>query len=491
MQIKHIFIYLLVSLIVISCKSKDSAAITPGAVDVDSLVFRFTGSKNLQHAAVAIQVVDLNNDELMVSHNEALTMIPASLIKIMTTATVLEVFLPDHSFTTTLEYTGFIDEAGTLHGDLRISGGGDPALGSVDFRTNYGDFVEKFADVVQQSGIKKIDGRVVGDGSCFGEITIPDTWFWEDIGNYYGAAANGLNLYDNSYEITFRTESLSGTPAVITQISPSIPGLELENRVWAADNNRDLAYIYGTYLSNRRIISGTIPAGRKSFTIKGAIPDPALLAAYQLTEKLTANGIPISGEPGSMYRRGKPVKKNIIAEIKSPPVSALVDMVNKISQNLYAETFLLHLALIQGAPTIENGCAVMKKFWEDAGMTVSGMFLMDGSGLSRANGMTAGQLVFILRYMRNQSNHSALFQQSLPIAGVSGNLVSFGNGTLLEGNLHAKSGSMSRVMNYCGYLQTNAGREIAFAVLVNNYEGTPSEMRSMITELLLNLASAF
>jgi serine-type D-Ala-D-Ala carboxypeptidase/endopeptidase (penicillin-binding protein 4) len=488
MQIPQIFIYLLAPLIICSCKARENAA---SASSVDSIVAQFIASKNLQHATVAIQVVDLDSDELLVSHNEALTMLPASLIKIVTTATALEVFSPDHSFKTTLEHTGFIDEEGRLQGDLRISGGGDPALGSAEFRAHYGDVIERFAEAVQKSGIKIINGSVVGDGSCFGRIAIPDTWFWEDIGNYYGATATGLNIYDNSYEITFRTESLPGTPAVITQISPSIPGLEFENRVMAADNNHDLAYIYGTYLSNKRIVSGTIPKGRRSFTIRGAVPDPAFLAAYRLSVNLEAAGIKISGEPVSSYRTGKPAKKTIIDQIHSPPISALIDLVNKKSQNLYAETLLLHLSQIQGTSTQENGCKVIKQFWEDAAMPVGGMFLLDGSGLSRANGMTAGQIVFILRYMRNQSQQYALFRQSLPMAGVSGNLVNFGNGTLLEGNLQAKSGTMSRVMNYCGYLQTASGREIAFAVLVNNYEGTPPGTRSMITELLQGIAAAF
>lgn len=491
MNNRHFFALLAFTLLFQACNQTGSHSYAIPPKDAEQIIVGFTETERLKHASVALHVVDAASGEVLLSHNADVSLIPASLVKVLTTATVLEVFASDHTFTTTLEYTGSIDRDGTLYGDLRIAGGGDPALGSKDFPAIYGDVIKQFADEATRLGIKKIEGDIIGDGSALGEIIIPDTWFWEDIGNYYGAAATGLNIYDNSYTITFRTQHLAGTPAVITGISPEIPGLTFDNRVLAADNNRDMAYIFGTHLSDKRIICGTIPAGRAAFTIRGAIPDPAFLAAHQLYQKLEANGVVISGKPLSVYHAGKPLRKTIISEVSSPPIAELVEVINKKSQNLYAETFLLHLSLLAGDPSIKGGCEVVERFWEDAGMPVGGLFLLDGSGLSRANGMTAGQLTFMLEHMHNHSQQYPIFRKSLPTAGVSGNLVNFGKETPLEGRLHAKSGSMSRVMNYCGYLTSASGREVAFAVMVNNYDDTPSRMRQEIQELLAAIAVSF
>lgn len=491
MNNKRLTALLALTLLLQSCSQRGNHSYATSPQDAERIISRFTETQPLNHASVAINVTDLTNGEQLISHNADLTMVPASLIKVLTSATVLEVFAPEHSFTTTLEYTGSVDMEGTLHGDLRIAGGGDPALGSPDFPAHIGDVIERFADEVIRRGIKRIEGDIIGDGSALGEVIIPDTWFWEDIGNYYGAAPAGLSIYNNSYQITFQTERLAGTPAVITGISPMIPDLSFDNRVLAADNNRDMAYIYGTYLSDKRIIRGTIPAARAAFTIRGAIPDPAYLAAHQLYEKLEAKGVVISGKPLSVFREGKPVRKIILDEINSPSIADLVEVVNKKSQNLYSETLLLHLSLLKGDPSLENGCNVVKQFWEDAGMPVDGMFLLDGSGLSRANGMTARQFAFVLKFMHHHSQQYLLFRNSLPVAGVSGNMINFGKGTLLEGKLHVKSGSMSRVMNYCGYLTTASGREVAFAVMVNNFDDTPARMRIEIQGLLEAIAASF
>lgn len=122
-------------------------------------------------------------------------------------------------------------------------------------------------------------------------------------------------------------------------------------------------------------------------------------------------------------------------------------------------------------------------------MDVQGIFLEDASGLSRYNAVSVDKLVFVLDYMKNKSSFSGNFMNSLPVAGVSGSLKSFGKGTILENNFRAKSGYMERVMGYAGYLTTASGKEIAIAVLVNNFSCTNAEMRKMLEELLVSVAT--
>jgi D-alanyl-D-alanine carboxypeptidase/D-alanyl-D-alanine-endopeptidase (penicillin-binding protein 4) len=158
------------------------------------------------------------------------------------------------------------------------------------------------------------------------------------------------------------------------------------------------------------------------------------------------------------------------------------------SINLYAETLLLHLAKAkEGNCTVESGCKALSTFWKNKGMDISGLHLEDGSGLSRANVITTEQLVFVLQYMKTKSEYSESFLRSLPVAGTSGSLKSFGLGTNLVGNLRAKSGYMSRVMSYAGYLTTESGQQLAFAVMINNYNCTNSEMRKMLEGFLASI----
>ncbi|MBE0638163.1 MAG: D-alanyl-D-alanine carboxypeptidase/D-alanyl-D-alanine-endopeptidase [Bacteroidales bacterium] len=490
-NLSKVTLLFLIFIILIGCLPKDQEVSAQVQEKAEQLIEDLIHAEMLTHATLSIKAVDVSSGEVLAAHNSSLTMIPASIQKLLTTATALETLSSGNTFSTTLEYSGHLNKNGTLAGNLYITGGGDPALGSSNFKGHYGDIFERLANAVVAAGINKVEGKIIGDASIFGEINIPGNWIWEDIGNYYGAPATGLNIYDNSFEITFSTQNKAGTPATITGIHPQIPGLEIENRVVASDDNGDNAYIYGTYLSGKRIISGTIPANRKAFTIRGAIPDPAFLAAHQLTEKLKGIGLIVKGNPESMYIDSQPGKRTVLLEIKSPSLNEIIDATNHKSINLYAETLLLHLTPGENAPSDEHALQFVKSFWEEKGMPVSGMFLTDGSGLSRANGMTADQMIFLLNYMNIQSECSAEFKTSLPVSGVSGNMTNFGTGTFLENNLAAKSGSMSRVLNYAGYLTTASGREVAFVVMVNNYEGSSSQVKNLVINFLLDLTSTF
>ena len=477
------------ALLISSCNQLGESNYSQKETNVPALN-NFISQPGLENASIGILVVDLKTGKSVVEHNSATSLVPASTLKIVTSATALETFGPGHTFKTLLVYTGQISEARTLNGDLILLGGGDPTFMSMLFKDHYDNIFKNMLQEVKGAGIRWINGNVVGDASYFGQQQIPDTWIWEDIGNYYGSPAFGLNIYDNTYSITFKTEN-AGSQAQITKIKPNLPWLKFENYVTSANNNRDNAYIYGSFLSDKRIIKGTIPKNRESFSIKGSIPNPAFLAAHQLLSKLEKNGIGVSGDVLSNYSEGKISKLQYLFEIESPPLSDIIFRLNMKSINLYAETLLLHLAKMKnGNCTVESGCKALSTFWEDKGMDISGLHLADGSGLSRANAITAEQLVFVLQYIKTESNYNESFLRSLPVAGTSGSLKSFGLGTGLVGNLRAKSGYMSRVMSYAGYLTTESGQQLAFAVIVNNYNCTNSEMRKVLEEFLVSISSS-
>jgi D-alanyl-D-alanine carboxypeptidase/D-alanyl-D-alanine-endopeptidase (penicillin-binding protein 4) len=451
------------------------------------LIGNFLSSEALTHASVGLLVTDVNSGKEILEYNSNKTLVPASAQKLLIAGAALEIFGSEHVFETKMFYTGKIDWQGTLQGDIIIRGGGDPALGSHRFKDHYPNLPDYFAQAIRDSGIKKIEGKIIGDASFFGDLEIPDTWIWEDIGNYYGAPANGLSVYENMYKLSFS----SGKPGSLSKIStvdPEIPNLAFINQVRASKENRDNAWIFGSYLSEIREVKGTIPSNRKNFTIKGAIPDPAFLLASQLTENLQKSGIPISEDPISSYQSVPLISAQNILTIQSPPLSEIVYYLNMNSINLYAETLLLHLAKEKsGEASVELGCKALKVFWDKNGMDTQGLFLEDGSGLSRANSVTAGQLSFLLHHMKTESESSDVFIQSLPVAGKSGSLNSFGKGTSIEGKFAAKSGYMSRVMSYAGYLSKENGTELSVVVLVNNYTCSNSEMRKLLVDLVSGL----
>lgn len=167
-----------------------------------------------------------------------------------------------------------------------------------------------------------------------------------------------------------------------------------------------------------------------------------------------------------------------LLQIHSPPLSEIINQLNQKSINLYAETLLLHLAKAKTENvSVETGCHALAEFWSARGMDTTGLFLQDASGLSRANAITPAQMAFLLHYMKNQSKVSEPFIASLPASGISGSLKSFT--PELPGKFRAKSGYMSRVLNYAGYLETTSGKNLIVVLMVNNYTCTTSEMRKL------------
>lgn len=445
----------------------------------------FINNSGLQHASVGVLVVDAKSGDVVLEHQPDLTLVPASLQKLLTSAAALQTFGASHIFETQLLYQGTIDSAGTLHGNVILRGGGDPTFGSLRFQSHYKNIMQQFAAALRKAGILKVEGDIIADASVFGTPQLVGTWIWEDIGNYYGAAPCGLTYLDNSFDITFSTRA-EGTAAQIVKTTPELPEIVFRNSVMAGGSG-DEAYIYGSYLTNIREVRGTLPPYRKAFTIRGALPDPALVAATQLRTEVVGAGIVVVGGARSEYKNVDSQNEQVLLKLASPPLAEIIRELNMNSINLYAETLLLHLAINAGEiPETTKGSKVMKKFWKEKEMDTDGLFIEDGSGLSRANGVSARQLAFVIRETMNSENGD-LFLASLPLAGRSGTLQYFGAGTPIEGKWRAKTGNMSRVTGYAGVLTDAAGRDKIVVVMVNNFTCTRMELQRKVERLLVKI----
>jgi serine-type D-Ala-D-Ala carboxypeptidase/endopeptidase (penicillin-binding protein 4) len=462
---------------------------------VNKALKAFLADKDLKNASISFLAVDAKTGEVVTEHNPDLSMMPASTLKLVTTATALEVLGSRYTFKTKLEYSGVIDTVnGVLNGNIYIKGGADPTLGSVhyDNQKKYG-FINTWINTLLGQKIKTIKGRIIADASRYSTEIAPPKWAWEDIGNYYGAGANGLTAFDNLYEVYFQSPALPDKLTKIIKREPEIPGLVVYNEVLSSNNNRDEAFIFGAPYRYLQIIRGTIPKGRSEFKIKGAIPDPAYYMAWFVSKKLEENNVKTEKEATTirlMRQQGDTIneKTHHLHTLYSPPLYSIINITNKKSINLFAEHLLNEIGYKLGKEGSNSaGRKAIMSFWKNKGMDIDGLHIHDGCGLSRSNSITAKQLVFLLRYMKKSKNFST-FYKSLPVAGKSGTLRHIGRNTSAQGAVHAKSGSIGLVRAYTGYVTTKGGRELAFSMNIANYNCSSYSARKKLTDLMIAMA---
>ncbi|MCL3778926.1 D-alanyl-D-alanine carboxypeptidase/D-alanyl-D-alanine-endopeptidase [Prolixibacteraceae bacterium JC049] len=437
--------------------------------------------KELQNASISAYAIDLNTQQVILETTPQLSIVPASILKLVTTASALEILGADYQFTTTLAYSGKIKSDSTLYGDLIIKGGGDPAFCSEYFKEQYDSIWINWAKALKEKGIKKVNGKICFDVSIFDNEQVPNTWIWEDIGNYYGAGASGLSVADNKYTIVFQSLKQANRPTKIVEIIPSIPNLKIENQVLSSDVPRDNAYVFGSPFEAKRVVRGTIPKNRKRFRVKASMPNPPIYAATLMQKELEKAGIQFQSKEILQWQNAKKTV-SVVAEHQSPQLIDIIRQTNHKSINLFAEHLLKTIGLRQlQSGSTKAGTKAIKAYWEEQSLDVSNLFLVDGSGLSRFNAITAQQMTSILACM-----NKTVFESTLPQAGKEGTLEyrfrNLPNSIIVK----AKTGSMTRARALAGYIHTE-DRDIAFAILVNNYAGKSSKIEQDIDSFVLSL----
>ena len=439
----------------------------------------------LESAHYGILLKPLGDSGSSVAYQSDKSFTPASVMKLLTTATALETLGGDFRYVTKLQYSGEIVD-GVLHGDVVIVGSGDPTLGSIHFYEHPDAFLDVWASEIQSLGIDSITGTVVADASVFDKQVIPDKWIWEDIGNYYGAGCYGLSVFDNMYSLYFGATEV-GDLTSIDSVRPQVALLSFDNHVVAADNNRDNAYIYGSPWGFEKQIFGSIPAGRGAFRIKGALPNPPLLLAAMLQERIQRKGIVVA-KPARVLWEKNVTSNTTISRWFSPSLVDIIKVTNKESNNLFAEHLLKTIAVNPSASaSLSSAIDMMMAFWADKGLQTAGVKVYDGSGLSRASLLTPGFVVGMLEYMLSTSTNAEGYLTSLATSGVDGTFKYFLDGTELQGKVHGKSGSMSGVRCYAGVIDRSPGERYVFCIMVNNFTASSAAVRNAIENHLLDL----
>lgn len=471
-----------------------ACAAPAGAFNLNSAVKEMAARPGLQNASWGISVKDAATGRGILERDAQKNLIPASILKVFVTAAAFDLLGPGYRFKTGVYYDGDISN-GSLNGNIYIMGAGDPSLGSqfIKDARSADDTFRLWADAIKAKGINVINGAVVGDDSLF-ESVLPGSWAWEDIGNYYAAGPSALTINDNLYKLYFKPGENPGDKADVLRTEPYLPEMTFENYVLTGPaGSGDNGYIYAFPGRYEAVLRGTVPQGPEEFPIKGALPDPALFAARSFGGFLSRAGINADKKP---YKTGEAHagKPELVTETEGSPLADIVRVLNKRSFNLYAELLLRRLAVSRGLKgTAAAGIKVLKDFLAAQGADTSELKLVDASGLSRVNMTKAANFTDLLCSVSKKKYFEA-FRDTLVFPDdpeATGYIRRLGSDSLLAAGLRIKSGSMSGVRAYAGYLQTRKGRTLAFTFIVNSYSAASADIDKLHEDLLLKLAEHY
>lgn len=461
--------------------------------EIHSTVKSYSESKILKNAQWALYAKYFDNDEEIIAYNQNMSLAPASGLKVFTSSAALDILGEEYRFDTKLYYDGIISD-GSLEGDIIIVGGGDPSLGSDAVRgsLNLDDLIEVWMRAIEDLGIVEIKGSILADELKYESNPVPDHWEWIDLGNYYAAPSSALSINDNLYYLYFKPADTVGDIAEVLRTEPEIPGLNFTNYMRTGEyGSGDNGYVYSAPLQFDAALRGTIPAGTSEFSIKGSIPDPALFTAQYLSKTLNEHYIRVIGEPGKVAIPGNYNERNLVFVSVSPPLKEIVYVMNKRSNNIYTEMLLKEISYKRsGLGSTSDGIKHIENFLNSKSINTDGLLLYDGSGLSRANAITAKMMVDLL-VANTDSRYFNSFHNSLAVVGDPndiGSLRNTGIGTAIEKKAWIKSGLLEGVRSYSGYIENKSERTIVFSFIANNFNGSGSEVSRIHRELMIKLA---
>lgn len=421
---------------------------------------RLLNDVQMKHGSLSFYVADARTGELVYAYDGDRGLAPASSQKVFTAIAAFETLGRDFTFKTKIGYKGSV-ESGVLKGDLIIEGFGDPTLGTWRFSGYKPENVkEKVLKSLSDAGIRAIDGDLIIDETNYSFNPVPGGWPWNDLGNYYGAGAWGLNWMENQVNITYRGGS-SGGHVPISKVDPKMPGVTLVNKmVTGPAGSGDHSRIFTAPYSPIALIDGAVPAG-KTRMATGSMPNPPLQFGTMVKKWLKDNSIYITGTlktGGALEIQDKRVPKinHVIETYHSPSLHRIVHYFLRKSVNLYGEAFAKAIGFQEkGKGSTQVGVEEIEKFWRSHGVNKSEIGIMDGSGLSPQNYVTAHAEVKALQFAQKQSWFSD-FYEALPTY----------NGTKM------KSGTIHACKAYAGYQTSKSGHKYIFSMIINNYYGS-------------------
>ncbi len=479
---------------------KRSAASKKATVRFASRAEALLGIAPASKGEWGLLIVDAESGETLYEQNADKYFVPASNMKLFTTALALAKLGPEYRFHTTLETRGAISSEGVLSGDVVLVGRGDPNLSNRKFpyelKEEFDGPQEKalagLADALVAKGVKEISGDVIGDDSYFPRERYPNGWEIDDMVWEYGAAISAIVIEDNTVALTLTPGEQAGNP-VQAALNPATSDFTVENDVItsAADVKSDLTLTREPG-SNLVVVKGSLPAKSAPRKLILAIEEPAQHAAALLKRLLEERGIRVAGTARAQHIHAEPGDDPVVlAEHVSVPLGDAVKLINKISQNLHTEMLLRTVARQSGVwATPDDLMKVPVDFYVAAGVTPGDVIQVDASGLSRHDLVTPRAIVTLLSFAQKQSWFGPYYA-SLPVAGQDGTLEDRMKNTPAAGRIHAKTGSVEHVRTLSGFAETPVGRRVIFSFLSNNQGGKSHEAADVLTGLCVAMLEEF
>ena len=447
--------------------------------DLSQTVEQAFGQPAFAHGIQGIIVESLKDGRVLYEKNSDLVFIPASNMKLLVSSASLDLLGPDYVIPTALFVTGKISN-GKLKGNVILVGQGDPTL-------KY-ENLEEMASKLKSLGIKTIHGNIQADDTYYDGVRLGDGWSWDYQSDYYAAQISALDLNENVVGVWVRPGKKLGDPALI-ELLPKTGYMNVTNECKTSDtgssNSISMDRVCGT---NTIRITGNValdyePKGPERAV---TVDDPALFACTVFSEILKRDGVRIKGK---VLRGPKPADARPLFVHNSPPMSEILKLLNKPSDNLIAECLFRQLgAKFKGKGSTALGEGVELDYLKKIGADTTAINISDGSGLSRYDLVSPKNLLAVLKYMRGHKD-SQIFIDSLPIAGVDGTLRKRLKGTAAEGNVRAKTGYIGAVRALSGYVTTKSGEPLVFSILMNNHLCRSSEADAAIDSIIVALAN--
>ena len=435
----------------------------------------------------AMFVRSLDSGDVLFAHHGDRLLMPASAMKIITLAVAAEQLGWDYSYETRLLSSGEVVD-GVLRGDLIVRGTGDPTINAS--AGNGMPTFDAWAATLLDAGITAIDGRVIGDDDLVEDAAPGYGWSWDDLPYGYATPGGALQHHDNVAVLRVYPGSVAGEAAVI-EIGPQASGVRVMNQVETVSADGETELTFQWMPDGTLKVIGAVPASAPPVYRTASVQNPTVFFVRGLKHTLTMWGIDVFGDAVDVDDVDAAVVGDairVLASHRSPPLSDIAGTLMRVSQNYYAETLLRTLDQDRRPRTASAGRDVMREVLASWGVEPSGVVVADGSGLSRYNYVTARTLVDVLQRMHDDPRHASPFLAALPVAARSGTLATRLRGTAAEGNVRAKTGSMSNVCALSGYVTSGDGEVLAFAVMANNFPGPAGPILSVIDRLVEQLA---
>ncbi|WP_053220249.1 D-alanyl-D-alanine carboxypeptidase/D-alanyl-D-alanine endopeptidase [Virgibacillus senegalensis] len=443
----------------------------------------------LAGTVTGVSIRKAETGELIYSQNGNTRLRPASNMKLLTSSAALETLGADYQFSTEVWTDGTI-KGNVLHGNLYLKGKGDPTLLEED--------LQQFAAALQKQGIQNIKGNLVGDDTWYDNVRLSEDLNWSDEPFYTGAQVSALTLSpDTDYDagtviIEVTPSDQIGKPAKV-RMMPENDYITINNKskMVGEEEAKDIS-ITRQHGNNEIVIDGQMPLNGSTSKSWSSVWEPTGYTLDVFKHSLAEEGITFSGKTDITFSQ-TPEQAQLLAQKKSMPLQELLIPFMKLSNNGHGEILTKEMGKVEfGEGSWDKGLQVTESVAAELGIETDTIQLRDGSGMSHKTYLPANSLSQLL-YHAQEKSWFPIFEQSLPIAGISDRLV---GGTLrsrmkqkpAKGNVKAKTGSLNSVSTLSGYVTAKDGEKLIFSILVNNYLGSSSGITAIEDEIASILA---